>query len=339
VESSGIYELELSSCFQFESDSFEYDTRRARPLDLKVQKFLLSGNIEGVTSVNTPVSVKIEGQKTHDNVVVSANKNGYQYTTKVSRGETLRITPQDDSGEFLFYPETQNYQTAEDPQSCLSNGPAFVMKKGHFITGKVSPAVAGVTVDVYSTEKGTDSTPLSTTTTKSDGNFRLGPLREGVSTTVVARKIGYQMEPEQLSVTTSDVIKPAQFTATQLGRIEVNIVDESSTPLPGVLVSLSGKNFRQNNITSKENLNFYSLRPNQYFLRPLLKEYTFEPATLSVALSSGQQAEASFKAKRVAFSLHGRVSSLNGMSLSDVTVEARSGDVVEESKSDEEGAF
>jgi len=124
-----------------------------------------------------------------------------------------------------------------------------------------------------------------------------------------------------------------------LGRIEVNIVDETSTPLPGVLVSLSGKNFRQNNITSREPLNFYSLRPNQYFLRPLLKEYTFEPATLSVALSSGQQSETSFKAKRVAFSLHGRVSSLNGMSLSDVTVEARSGDVVEESKSDEEGAF
>ena len=52
-------------------------------------------------------------------------------------------------------------------------------------------------------------------------------------------------------------------------------------PLQGVLLSLSGDGYRNNNATQADGkFTFSALSAGGYFLRPLLKEYLFEPSSL-----------------------------------------------------------
>ncbi len=68
----------------------------------------------------------------------------------------------------------------------------------------------------------------------------------------------------------------------------------------------------------------------QYFLRPLLKEYEFEPATRALTVSAVSVSDASattslrapFAATRIAYSVFGRVLSLTGEPERGVVVEA-----------------
>jgi BOS complex subunit NOMO len=57
--------------------------------------------------------------------------------------------------------------------------------------------------------------------------------------------------------------------------------DKQVAPLAEVLLSLTGGNSYRNNTQAGDSgvLRFVSLTPGQYFLRPLLKEYVFEPTT------------------------------------------------------------
>ncbi len=54
------------------------------------------------------------------------------------------------------------------------------------------------------------------------------------------------------------------------------------------------------------------MAPAEYFVKPQLKEYEFEPKHQLLNLAEGQNAEVIAKARRVAFSIFGRVVSLNG---------------------------
>ncbi|XP_044181775.1 nodal modulator 1-like [Acropora millepora] len=57
---------------------------------------------------------------------------------------------------------------------------------------------------------------------------------------------------------------------------------------------------------------FANLGPGQYFFRPMLKEYSFSPASKMIDVGEGSTVELKVKGKRVAFSCFGRISSLNG---------------------------
>ena len=57
-------------------------------------------------------------------------------------------------------------------------------------------------------------------------------------------------------------------------------------------------------------------------MRPTAKEFDFEPQTLEVEISEGQDEEAAFSAKKVAFAVTGTVTSIRGTPSGNVPVQA-----------------
>lgn len=79
-------------------------------------------------------------------------------------------------------------------------------------------------------------------------------------------------------------------------------------------MSLSGaESYRKNLITGEDGvMKFHSLTPSQYYVRPNLKEYKFEPSSKIIDLKDGETVEVFIVGKRVAYSVFGVVKSLNG---------------------------
>lgn len=101
-----------------------------------------------------------------------------------------------------------------------------------------------------------------------------------------------------------------KFAAQQLASIKVSLSGtprvkprgESISAL-SVLLSLTGDGsfVRNAPVRPGDNHTFLGLNPGSYFLRPLLKEYQFEPPTHAVDLQSGEQLTVHFSATRVAY--------------------------------------
>merc|ERR1712226_1215968 len=105
------------------------------------------------------------------------------------------------------------------------------------------------------------------------------------------------------------------FQARKLASVVVRLVDEQGAPLPGVLVSLSGgeTNYRTNEQTGPNgSLSFLALSPGEYFVKPVLKEYDFEPKSKLIMVKEGAEEVVEIVGKRVAFSAFGTLTSLRG---------------------------
>jgi len=73
----------------------------------------------------------------------------------------------------------------------------------------------------------------------------------------------------------------ARKLAMVLASVGVHSSDGRVVPLQGVLLSLSGEGYRNNNATAEDGrFQFSALSAGIYFLRPLLKEYLFEPSSM-----------------------------------------------------------
>ena len=135
--------------------------------------------------------------------------------------------------------------------------------------------------------------------------------------TVVADRLGYVLAPVEG--------KAGSFTAKKLASVVVRLVDEQGAPLQGVLVSLSGgeTNYRTNEQTGPNgSLSFLGLSPGEYFVKPVLKEYEFEPRSKLITVKEGAEEVVEVTAKRIAFSLYGSVTGLKGEAEAGVTMEA-----------------
>lgn len=76
----------------------------------------------------------------------------------------------------------------------------------------------------------------------------------------------------------------------KLAEINVKVVDNATgEPLQGVLLSLTGgEKYRKNSMTGEAgSLSFYSLSPGEYFLRPMMKEYKFNPSSQIIEIKEG----------------------------------------------------
>lgn len=80
-----------------------------------------------------------------------------------------------------------------------------------------------------------------------------------------------------------------KITARKLAEIAAFVTDRADgAPLQGVLLSVSGGSFRRNSLTGPEGqLSFKSLSPGEYYLKPLLKEYRFDPPHLQFEVKEG----------------------------------------------------
>lgn len=153
--------------------------------------------------------------------------------------------------------------------------------------------------------------------TTANGQFKFGPLDGQLQVELSAYKESYVFSEYDSNRN--------EFKAHKLCEIIATVTDEQGAKLAGVLLSLSGAESYRKNLVTDENgtIKFHSLSPSQYFLRPMMKEYRFEPASKIIDIKDGETVRVELNGKRVSFSVFGSVNTLNGEPFADVVVEAR----------------
>lgn len=137
---------------------------------------------------------------------------------------------------------------------------------------------------------------------------------------------------------------PHSFSVFQLAKITV-LVENKGSPVPGVLLSLSGpSSYRQNRMTDEAGkMTFGDLGPGDYYLKALLKEFQFQPSAINIELKEQEAKVIKLQAIRESFSLYGQLTSLSGELLPHLLVSARGtgncSEYGEEGSSDEAGNF
>jgi len=331
----GLYKLAPESCHMFEQSEYKYDTANPTILTMTAAKHKLEGVIVTQTRQNdimVTIKSSVEGEapivvgpladdqppssksksKSAKEKKTQAEASGtftYRFTYWARSGEKLEVTPS--SSELLFYPSVAEATVQGD--KCPGEILNFEGRQGVFIEGSVQPALSGVLVTIDSE---TYPDRKVTIQTNEDGGYRVGPLHGDTEYTVEAEKEGYVLTPIDN--------KHGHFKAFKLGEIIVKVYGEKDDQLPGVFLSLSGgTNYRSNKLTLDDgSMTFSSLSPGQYFLRPMMKEYNFNPASQMIDVLEGSTVNLDIRGNRVAFSCYGSVTSLNGEPEPGVVVEA-----------------
>lgn len=217
---------------------------------------------------------------------------------------------------------------------CHEDIASFHGDLGKIIAGKINPPLEGVTVQIFGKDK---ESPIHTIITQADGTYNVGPLDGKTSYSVTAEKEGFVITgPDANGI----------FLAHKLAEIIVKVSDQAdNSPLQGVLLSLSGgHSYRKNSITSDEGkLVFNSLSPGEYYLRPMMKEYRFDPPSKMIKVVEGATVKVNLFGNRIAFSAYGAVTSLNGEPEPGLLVEVHGqgncSNLQEEATTEESGNF
>jgi len=326
IKRPGIHTLQPKSCYKFEQDTYKYDTASPKIIDLTATHYLVKGTIEATETADITVNIN---KQTGDNEVVSVllianetKKFTYQYSYWSKLGDMITVSPS--SSKLLFYPPTRTVSVLKS--ECPPAVEKFDARPGYFISGSTVPSLAGVTISVYSNDT---NEKLKEVLTTADGKYQVGPLYDDKQYRIGAEKEGFKFQQTA-----------GGFKAMKLGSIVVKVQDQDNAPVNGALLSLSGSNYRNNNVTLQGTFSFWSLYPGEYYLKPLLKEYIFEPASQSITIDDGEDKSVNFVAKRTAYSCYGTVKSLNGEPEKLVSIEATGSEgLYEETQSDVNGLF
>uniref|UniRef100_A0A1I8P9T7 Uncharacterized protein n=1 Tax=Stomoxys calcitrans TaxID=35570 RepID=A0A1I8P9T7_STOCA len=318
VPISGSYSIKLEGCHLYDEQTLPstFSTTNTNPIIInavahKVGVRVLSPE-SSVQNLNLLIESatlgKIQIKPTAEAHKVDG-KYAFRYETHLKPDESLRITPTSDI--LLFEPQSKEIIGSND---CVDVAFNFIASKGLIINGKVIPAIKDAKITLSFPNNPELETQTAITTP--NGDFKFGPISENLK---------YKLHGEKESYVFSD-FNPStnSFSIHKLCEIIVKVKDETGKGLGGVLVSLSGsESYRKNLITAEDgSINFHSLSPSQYFLRPMLKEFKFDPNSKMIDLKNGETVEVEMIGKRVAFSLFGAVTSLNGEPFADVNIEA-----------------
>ena len=239
---------------------------------------------------------------------MNKDATGYGFSFWAYPGEELSFHPS--SEEFLFDPEIIHIFV---DHSCHVDKVIFEATSGFFLKGQISPPVAGVKVEIKSPK--VPNQKQTSATTNEQGFYKIGPLPGEEKYEVTAEKEGYIFE--------KDAIKTGNFISKKLAAIVVK-VNDGEQELNGAVVSVSGgKAYRSNMLTKQGTASFLSLSPGEYFVKPQLKEYEFAPKHQLITIKEGETNQVIFKAERVAFSIFGKMVSLNGEVESGITLRAK----------------
>lgn len=357
VESPGLHELHfVDSCILFGSSSLTFDTLNPMSIHLTGEKYLVSGEIHIQSSIlDDPVGLANylvvdifnEEDAVVDSVKTTFIQNGsdqvavYKYQIWSVLGKQLKFVPRDTRAtqkRILFYPRKRHVSVLND--GCQAAVTPISGRPGKYIEGSVSPATSNV--DIHILAQGSSENALlkkgdlaMETRTAADGSFIAGPLYDDTDYSVEALKPGYHLK----------AIGANTFSCQKLGQISIRIfpMEPENELFPPVLLSLSGDDGYRNNTVASAGGSFIftDLFPGNFYLRPLLKEYSFSPSAEAIKLGSGEHKEVIFHATRVAYSVLGTVSLLSGLPKEGVYLEARSDTkgYYEEARSDSFGRY
>ncbi|KAJ8672759.1 hypothetical protein QAD02_004019 [Eretmocerus hayati] len=342
VPTFGKYDFHPIDCHKYTKAPFSWTTGDRNPIILSTTEHLQSGSV--LTSVAADgLSIKIERGPGGQTPIILKNLKGvrdgerykYLFSFYTVAGESYVISPSSET--LLFNPLTTKITGPEDCQKDIA---VFNAEQGKIIMGSITPPLEGVSLKIFGTDK---ETPIHTYVTKQDGTFKVGPLDGKIGYSVTAEKEGYIL-------TLDSTLREYKFLARKLAEIIVGVIDATgSTSLQGVLISLSGggggpNSYRKNMITGEDGrLSFNSLSPGEYYLRPTMKEYRFEPVSKVIRVEEGKTVQVNLVGKRVAFSAYGTVTCLNGEPEAGLVVEAKGQndcvDLQEEAVTREDGTW
>ncbi|XP_070810911.1 BOS complex subunit NOMO3-like [Pituophis catenifer annectens] len=369
----GVYEVTPRSCHRFEHEYYTYDTSAPSILTLTAIRHHVLGTITTDKLMDVMVTIRSsidsepdlvlgplksqqelrqeqqraeiearrqerekkgleeEGSKPPVQEVVEELLGPFHYDFSywARSGEKITVTPS--SKELLFYPPS--IETVVSGESCPGKLIEIYGKAGLFLEGQIHPELEGV--EIVISEKGAPS-PLITVFTDDKGSYSVGPLHSDLEYTVTAQKEGFILSAVEETV--------GDFKAFALAGVTFEIKSEDGNPLAGVLLSLSGGTFRSNLLTQDNGmLTFANLSPGQYYFKPMMKEFRFEPSSQMIEVQEGQNLKIAIVGYRTAYSCYGTVSSLNGEPEQGIAVEAvGQGECAiygEDTITDEEGRF
>uniref|UniRef100_A0A8C2A9F6 Nodal modulator n=1 Tax=Cyprinus carpio TaxID=7962 RepID=A0A8C2A9F6_CYPCA len=366
----GVYKVTPRSCHQFEQDYYTYNTSAPSILTLTAVRHHMTGLITTDKMLDVTVTIKSsiesepalvlgplrsnEEQRWEQQLLeIAARKKEreergaensppveekpdelhepfhYEFSYWARAGEKITVTPS--SKEFLFYPpEVEATITGEN---CPGQMVEIAGRAGLFLTGQVTPTLEGVEISIK--ERGA-TTPLITVLTDETGTYSVGPLHSDSLYDISASKEGF--------VLTAVEGNTGDFKAFALAGVTFEIKAEDGVPLSGVLLSLSGANFRSNMLTQDTGLlTFNNLSPGQYYFKPMMKEFRFEPSAQMITVEEGQVLHIPITGFKTAYSCYGTVQSIGGDAEQGVAVEAvgqrECGVYSEDTITDEEGRF
>nr|CAB3264401.1 nodal modulator 1 [Phallusia mammillata] len=320
---TGEYLLEPVSCHRFDIHTpLKYNTARPKAITLQavaheaVIAMETKQKLDDVSKATVTIkSSKGKATKEHMTLSEDNTESGGSVIYKLSYwggdGEKLEITPS--SSLLLFEPPTSKV-TMKSSQ-CSTELVRFQGIVGTFVSGQVTPALANV--DIAIAIGGTDKVIHLKTDKK--GKYKEGPLHPDNTYTISATMEDYVMTKVEGS--------QGDFVAKKLSKLVFKIeMEKSDVALPGVLLSISGgDNYRSNNLTGDDGtLTLTKLEPGQYYFKAMMKEYKFNPSAQVIDIAEGAETQISIRGKRVAFSVMGTVTSLNGEPEQDIPVRASS---------------
>eukprot|EP00771_Trimastix_marina_P003856 gnl/Trimastix_PCT/569.p1 GENE.gnl/Trimastix_PCT/569~~gnl/Trimastix_PCT/569.p1 ORF type:complete len:1195 (-),score=440.27 gnl/Trimastix_PCT/569:175-3759(-) len=346
LRDQGRYRIHAAgACYRYAQDGYVFDTEdeTSEVLPLNIAEYRVAGTIrvQGASPASLPVAVYVNGAAEPITVEAAPQGEGvYRYEVMAAPRASLLIRPveQPEGTSLVYYPMEQTHTVVPAADLCVPPVPAFEARPALTIEGRLTPALEDVRVCLHVEGAPSDAEPLACRTTGADGAYTFGPLRDEQQYRTSAEREGY--------VFTADPARPHSFQTVRLAQIRVRVeLEGTGEALPQALLSLSAPGYRRNMLTDAEGRHtFLSLSPDHYFLRPVFKEYVFQPASVSVPLEDGALEEVTFTARRVAFSLHGRAVYPTGEACDQIQILAQPldntlGVALEEATPDEEGHF
>nr|CAG4643284.1 EOG090X07YB [Ilyocryptus agilis] len=290
----GRYVFTPKSCHVFEPSAAEWDSSNPTLLVLKSVRHrvgvVVRSDLEiADLQVSATASSDQKTALTLDSVTKAPN-GGHEYffVFDAQSGETFQVTAHADS--LLFFPPTLSLSIGRD---CDDRAGTIIAQRGLYVSGVIRPAIS----DVQVTITGGRLAQPATVNTDADGRYSYGPvnldghpiLDMAATFSLTAEKRGYIIRPDDAF---------GDFVAEKLAEISVLLVDHSTgQPLPSVLIAAAGGvGYRQNSLTGADGrVTLSGLNPGEYFIKPVLKEYRFDPSSKLVRIEDGDTVEVQIK--------------------------------------------
>ena len=334
------------SCYLFAQTEYTYDTNNnheqnifeLNPTELRTKgKIILDNNVvnklkeKNITNINVIININsnIENEdntKPHNiktlNVEINYKQKETEFTFYTKPNSKLKLIPTFDNTknnkdiiDILLFTTTEKIINIQSECQENADDLKFIIKSGILIEGNVSPAIKDIKILAYNKN---DNSLITTSYTNEKGKYKIGPLSMDDEYELKAIKEGYKIYPKKEN--------KYLFKCEKLSYLKVKVEDLEGNPLSGVFISLSSseRSFRANNNTNNYGyFTFIDLSSGEYYIQPFLKEYKFEQNQKSILVKEGDHIDVLLKAKRVAFSVYGKVNNLMREKLENLFVQAQ----------------
>jgi hypothetical protein len=289
LQSSESFQLSTDSCYSFKMTPEFLEPLQRQDVKLVTTGHKVTGQIASISNIPDLKILVESGEEIKEVEFVEFSNGLFRFSLVNDIDGKVIIRPV--STEFFFEPAMV---VVKSNGRCLDHDYVFNAKIGVYIYGLITPAVTGVRmatdIDIADVISGTD------------GSFKIGPLSsENSSLQMVPKKLGYFFKETK---------KHAHFEAYRLGSAVIHTMNKEFQ-LPAVISISGGSSFntyRNNSQATDGKATFPSLYPGEYFVKPYMKEYIFEPRSIVLTINevadinSPEELVSRFEGTRVAYS-------------------------------------